>query len=238
MHTATACRAAAVLIGLCLAASTAAAGVNKSVRIEPGARSDGATSVNGNVTVGAGAIVTGNVRTVNGTVRVEDNAAIGDAVTVNGSLRVASGVTSRSLSTVNGSIRIDENVTVDGEVTAVNGRIGIARGSRVASDVRNVNGDITLDETDVGGNLETVSGDIELQNGAILRGDLIVEKPSRFGRGKPKKPEVIIGPGSKVLGKVRLERPVDLYISNSAEVGGVEGVMSIDNAVRFSGKRP
>ena len=37
---------------------------------------------------------------------------------------------------------------------------------------------------------------------------------------------------------IRLEREVELYISESAEVGGVKGKMSMDDAVRFSGKKP
>jgi hypothetical protein len=35
-----------------------------------------------------------------------------------------------------------------------------------------------------------------------------------------------------------LEREVKLYISDSAEVGGVEGKMSMSDAVRFSGDHP
>jgi hypothetical protein len=47
-----------------------------------------------------------------------------------------------------------------------------------------------------------------------------------------------VGPGAKVLGEIRLERAAELYISDSAEVGGVSGVMTLDDAVRFSGDRP
>ncbi len=77
-----------------------------------------------------------------------------------------------------------------------------------------------------------------LENGSILRGDLIVEKPSGWSRTPRRKPEIVIGPGSQVIGSIRLEQEVDLYISESAEVGGVQGVMSIADAVRFSGNRP
>jgi hypothetical protein len=41
-----------------------------------------------------------------------------------------------------------------------------------------------------------------------------------------------------VDGNIIVEREVELYISDTAEVGGVSGVMSIDQAVRFSGERP
>jgi hypothetical protein len=37
---------------------------------------------------------------------------------------------------------------------------------------------------------------------------------------------------------IELEREVDLFISESAEVGGVSGEMTMDDAVRFSGDQP
>ena len=37
---------------------------------------------------------------------------------------------------------------------------------------------------------------------------------------------------------IRIERETELYISDTAEVGRVTGEMSIDDAVRFSGKKP
>jgi len=73
-----------------------------------------------------------------------------------------------------------------------------------------------------------------------LRGDIIVEKPGgwSFGFRKSRDPRVVIGPNSRVFGTIRLEREVKLYISDTAEVGGVEGVMSMSDAIRFSGVRP
>jgi hypothetical protein len=68
-------------------------------------------------------------------------------------------------------------------------------------------------------------------------GDLVVEKP-RGSSNNSRMPRVVIGPGSRVEGVIRLEREVKLYISESAEVGGVEGEMTLDDAVRFSGKQP
>jgi hypothetical protein len=41
-----------------------------------------------------------------------------------------------------------------------------------------------------------------------------------------------------VQGEIRLEREVELFISDSAEVGGVSGKLGMDDAVRFSGSRP
>jgi predicted acyltransferase (DUF342 family) len=225
-----------VLISLLLAVP-AQASVNKSITIDAGESSDGAFTVNGKISVGAGATVSGDVTSVNGSIRIDEGATVADAETVNGGLRVANKVRSRSLSTVNGSIEVEDDVLVDGAVTAVNGRITIGGGSKVAKDLGNVNGDIELEGGEVGGDVSTVNGDVELADGAVIMGDLIIEKPSGWNSSKGT-PRIVIGPGSRVEGVIRLERKVKLYISESAEVGGVEGEMSMDDAVRFSGKRP
>jgi len=214
--------------------------INKGVKVEAGAEVEGASSVNGSISIGEGAIVNGSVETVNGTIRVEENAIIDDAETVNGGVRIASGVTAEDVSSVNGTIRIGQNVIIDGEVSVVNGKISLDKGTQVADSVSNVNGQITIVGTQIGGNLETVSGDVMLTDGSTLVGDLIVEKPGGWGWGskKRRKPKIIIGPNSTVVGTIELEREVELYISDSAEVGAVTGKMSMDDAVRFSGDKP
>ena len=228
------------LLALYLAIPAQGASINKSIKIAAGSESDGASSVNGSISVGEGAVVSGNLKTVNGTIRVDDNATILSAATVNGSLRVGVGVKSEDLSTVNGGIRVDEKVTVRGEIEAVNGRIEVAKGSKISDDVSNVNGEIEVAGGEIGGDLSTVNGDIELSDAALVKGDLIVEKPGSwsFGSKNSRKPEIVIGPGSRVHGTLRLEREVGLYISETAEVGGVEGEMSMSDAIRFSGEHP
>jgi DUF4097 and DUF4098 domain-containing protein YvlB len=228
------------LLFMLLAVPAMAATINKSVKIEAGAESGGASSVNGSISVGEDAVVTGNVKTVNGTIRVDQGASIEDASTVNGAVRLAEGVKSGSLSTVNGSVKVGGSTAVDGEVSAVNGRITIDKGSNVSAGVSNVNGQIELEGAVVGGNLETVNGDVSLEDKSVVKGDLVVEKNSGWGWGKSKsrKPRIVVGPGSRVEGKIILKREVELFISETAEVGGVEGEMSMDDAIRFSGKRP
>ena len=214
--------------------------VNKSVKIEDGGHSKGATSVNGSITVGDNAKVTGNLSTVNGAIRVGSDSAIEEASTVNGSLRISNNTQTEDLETVNGAIKIAEMVVVNGEVAAVNGQISLGKGSSVSSHLSNVNGDISLTASTVGRDVSTVNGDVSVMDGAVIRGDLSIEKPHGFNNynGNSRKPTVIIGPGSRVEGKIIVEREVKLYISETAEVGGVEGVMSMADAVRFSGNRP
>ena len=212
--------------------------LNKSVKIADGARSAGASSVNGSITVGDKATVTGELSTVNGSIRIGEDTSIEDATTVNGSLRISSNSKSEDLETVNGGIKIAEQVEVDGEVTTVNGKISLGKGSSVARSLSNINGEITLTASTVGGDVSTVNGDVSVMEGAVIKGDLTVERPGGSRNHNSNKPTIIIGPGSRVEGVIRLEHKVELYISESAKVGGVEGVMSLDDAERFSGSRP
>ena len=223
---------------LCLAvASAGAVDMNKSIKIKDGSETGGQSTINGSITVGSDATVSGSLETVNGTIRVGKNSRIEDAETVNGGVRLDDGVTTRDVSSVNGSVRLAENVTVEGEVSVVNGKIDLDRGSKVSDDVSNVNGEISVSGADIGGDLSTVNGDVSLSDSAVVRGDLIVEKPHGW-KSDNRKPEIVIGPGSRVEGELKLEREVELFISETAEVGGVSGAMGIEDAVRFKGKRP
>ncbi|MEX1266974.1 MAG: hypothetical protein WEA08_08620 [Woeseia sp.] len=230
----------AAFITLLLASSIACASVNKSIRVDDGAQSDGHSTVNGSITVGRDAVIDGSLKTVNGTIRVDENTRLHTATTVNGSIRLSAGVSARDIESVNGSIDIGENVTIDGVVSVVNGKIGIERGTSVQDRVSNVNGEIRIEGAEIGGNLETVNGDIWLTDNAHVGGNLVVEKPNSWGIRwkKEKKPRVVIGPGARVTGDIVLEREVELYISETAAVSNIRGVMSLDDAVRFSGARP
>ena len=211
---------------------------NKSVRIDDGAESKGASSVNGSITVGKKATVTGSLSTVNGSIRVGAGSRIEGASTVNGSLRISDESQTENLHTVNGGIKVGEQVVVDGEITAVNGKITVNMGSSVDGEVSNVNGSIKLSGSTVARDVSTVNGDISVVDGAVVKGDVVVEEVSNSFFGNDKKPTVVIGPGSRVEGALILKREVKLYISDRAEVGSVEGIMSMDDAVRFRGDRP
>jgi len=228
------------LLALLLITPAHGLSINKSIKIAAGSETSGQSSVNGSISVGEGAVIDGSLNTVNGSIRVDENVTLEDAETVNGTIRIASGSSADDVSSVNGSIRLGENVSVAGEVDIVNGKISLDTGTKVAEDLSNVNGEISLTGAEIGGDLSTVNGDVTLNNGSTVRGNLVVEEPGSWGwnKGKQRRPKIIIGPDSKVLGDIVLEREVELFISNSAEVGGVSGVMSLDDAVRFSGDRP
>ena len=210
---------------------------NDDIEIAAGTESRGDSTVNGSIEVGSGAIVTGGLETVNGGIRIDSNAQVQDVQTVNGRVQLASGVTAGDVESVNGSISLDEQASAEG-VSVVNGKIRLEPGSRVARNVGNVNGEIEIAGAEIGGDLATVNGDVTLSENARVRGDLVVEKPGGFNWDDSRKPRIVVGPGSRIDGEIVLEREVQLYISDSAQFGGVTGVMSLEDATRFSGNRP
>ncbi len=242
MNAKTMLAATLVLSGTLFATSfDAMASVNKSIRIGDGEQTGSLSSVNGSITVGNSAIVDGEVETTNGSISIGDNVRFQTAETTNGRIRIGSGAMTNSIDTVNGQISVGENASIQGSVETVNGGIHLSRGSTVGEDVGTVNGSLSVEGTDVGGDLSTVMGSVELTEGSIVRGDVIIRKSKSWGfnwGGRNKKPKVIIGPNSQVLGNIVAEQEIELYISDSASVGGVTGEVSLADAVRFSGERP
>lgn len=232
-------RTVAVLcFGAALVAASAYGAVNKGITIDSGTQTGGHSTVNGNIVAGDSAVVDGSLETVNGTIRIADNVQLRDAGTVNGSIRIGSGVIADDVESVNGSIRVGGNARISGEISAVNGKIEVGAGGSVAGDVSNVNGEFRIVGTEIGGDLTTVSGDVWLTENSTLSGDLVVEKPRGWGNKRRRMPKVVIGPGSRVLGRIVAEREIELYLSDTAEVGEVTGEIALEDAVRFSGARP
>jgi DUF4097 and DUF4098 domain-containing protein YvlB len=186
--------------------------------------------VNGSISIDA-TQQAGDLDTVNGSNRIGANASTGDASTVNGSIHLDDGARTGALETVNGSNRAGSGLVVDGSVETVNCSIFVGRGGRDSRDVSTVNGAIGLVDTDLGGGIETVNGDITVGIGSHVKGGIKVEKPNNnfFGLhvGKPKVPRIIIGPDAVVDGPLVFEREVKLYVHASAKTGPVTGATAI-----------
>ena len=227
------------IIAVALAAPACAGNPNKSVTIGDNTETGGESTVNGSISVGSGSTINGGLSTVNGSIRVDEDTRMRDVETVNGSIRIGSGSSADDIGSVNGKIHLGDNVTVEGEIDIVNGEINLGQGTTVARNLSNVNGKITLNGAEVGGDVSTVSGDVWLNDSSTVQGDLVVEKPGGWGWNRDRrKPKIVIGPGSRVVGNIELKREVELFISESADVGGVTGEMSLSDAERFSGRRP
>jgi hypothetical protein len=188
--------------------------------------------VTGSVDVGAGEHAA-DVSTVNGSVSIGENAVVGHAQVVNGPITIGAHATATGAEGVNGPIRVREGAGVSGDVQTVNGPITLADGADVKGGVSNVNGPIKVAAAHVGGDIHTVGGDVEVGPNGHVDGGIHIERDnSWFHSGD--KPRVVIHAGSVVKGTLRFDRPVDLYVSDQASIGPVQGA----TAKTFSGAEP
>lgn len=190
--------------------------------------------VNGSIRVPDNATA-GKLSTVNGGIHIGANAHVKTTETVNGGVDIDRDSTVTSVETVNGGVTVGEKVKVEKTVETVNGGITLQTGADVAGKVSNVNGGMRIVGAHVGGGLETTSGDIDIgANSRIEGGVLVNEDHSWFRVGTSRKPRVTIGAHATVQGTLSFKREVDLYVSDSATIGTVQGA----TPNKFSGDHP
>lgn len=194
-----------------------------------------------------------DVSLVNGSIEIGSNCRVnGQVESVNGGIDIGSGSRVSGISNVNGRVVLGENIEVDGDIAAVNGRIEIGPNSRVAGKVESVNGRISAGNgTVIGGRVSSVNGGIELigvraesivtnnssinlDQGAVISGDLTVRKSQGISFDMGSKPKIVVGRGVRVEGTLNFEREVELYVHESASVGEVSGAEPIS----YSGEAP
>lgn len=177
---------------------------------------------NGRILVESGLRV-GDVKSTNGRITLEKETTAQHVATTNGRIHIKSESVVDSVHTTNGRIEIDAS-KVKGNVKATNGSIRIEDGSHVRGKVVSANGSIQLGDSTVDENLEISHGNVTLIDSAI-EGDLIIH-PKKRGWGfnwKNKKPEIIIGPESVVMGTIIAKQDIELYVHESAKVGKITG---------------
>lgn len=224
----------AFLLGSILLAGCDMGGVNESIQIPDGAeRADGANVINGSIRVGDNATVAGGLRTINGPISVGRGSRVESLTTVNGSINLRSGAQADEAQTVNGGVELAERAGVKAGITTVNGDVELAKGASVGSDVESVNGRIELAGAEVQGRIVNVRGGIFLEAGSRVAGGLLVRK-SEDNDGEREPVRVVIGPDSRVDGKLEFRVPVRLYVHETATIGDVEGA----EAVVYAGDQP
>ena len=180
------------------------------------------SKVNGGITAEAGQHYR-DLETVNGGITMESKSSADDVETVNGGIDLGDDVQVHSVSTVNGGIDAGQRVRVDDGLETVNGGVHLDFNSRVGRDIETVNGGITLKQSEVGGRIQTVQGDITVGAKSVVRGGILVEKPHGVHFGRQRIPRIVIGPEANVQGTLRFEREVELFVHPSAKIGTVVG---------------
>lgn len=177
-----------------------------------------------------------NAQTVNGSIYIGSNAVIDHAETVNGSVILHPHSTASSVETVNGSVHLEDGAHVTGDVELVNGHIELERGAEVAGHLSNVNGAIEVRGAHIGGGIESVTSNITIGEDSKVEGGIHVRKSGSGGLsfGAPKIPRIVIGPRVTIDGPMVFERDVQLYVSDRATIGAVQGA----TPAQFSGDQP
>lgn len=207
---------------------------NDDIRVAEGEnyKGDGVT-INGNVRVEKHADARdSSFKTVNGSVVVEEDARVNDCATVNGSVRIGDRTKSGDLRTVNGDLKVGRDAIIDGHIQLVNGSVRLAPGAEVQGDVGTVNGLIEMHAARVDGNVTNTNGGMMIMDGSQVQGDVKVKDAGDDPYSKP--PKIVIGEKARIRGRLVFDRPVELYVHDSAEIGPVSGAQ----INRYSGREP
>ena len=165
--------------------------------------------------------------------------------TVNGNVRVGRGATADHAKTVNGEIEVEEQRQDSAKWSTVNGSLDIGEDVAIAAQCfdgqwrrrarqaharrrRRVDGVTARSRSmarEVGGQIVTRNGDIDLTDGARVRGGIHVKKNngSNWGWGKDEPLKVHICSTCVVDGELRFDRPVELRVDDGAKIGKVIG---------------
>ena len=210
------------------------ASINDDIHVgaHTGGKLDGAT-LNGDVLVDKGAIVPdSDFSTINGDIRIEEGAQVKSVTTVNGNIVLAPEAQTSKVQTVNGRFELGQKARVSGSVKLVNGSVSLSPGSEVNGSIDTVNGEIAAQGATIDGDIANYSGGMVITDESVVKGTLTVHEPEDTTDDKP--PRIVIGPHSKVIGRLKFERPVELYVHETAQTGPIDGA----EPIRYSGAVP
>lgn len=203
------------LLGLCslVLAASACAGVDVDRIDDPSADFE---LINGAIRIGPNSRV-GSLETVNGSITVGDRCQVEGIEVVNGGITLGDHVHVGDIESVNGGITAGDALRVDAGIESVNGDIRLGPGARILGGLETVNGQISLSQARIEGGIETVNSSVDTGSNTVIVGDIVYERPEGRSRSVPR---LVIGPGSRVEGDLRLGREVELQIHDSARVTG------------------
>lgn len=179
------------------------------------------SSTNKSVSVASGKNV-GDVSSVNGSVTIADGVTAQEVSNVNGRIEIGDNVSVESVSIVNGRISIGDNFKSTGSVETVNGNIDIDEGSQVGDSIETVNGDINLDGVKVAKDIVTVNGDLHLKSGTIIEGDVRFEGKPSNSNWRASSPTLSVDEGAEIRGKIIIYKDVEFKFADPSMMEKVE----------------
>jgi len=195
-----------------------------------GAVARAGNGINSSIHVGDGEVREGKLSALNGGISVGDGARVRECESVNGPVRVGRNATVERISAVNGQIDVGDGTVVEKEIESVNGPVSLSPRA-VAEAVSTVNGPIRLSGAEVGTDLRTVNGDITLEDGSVVGGDVVIEESHGSGH-RDRKLHIELSGGSEIRGNVINEDPeveVRIRLLDGSRIGGrVENAEIVD----------
>lgn len=154
---------------------------NGAIRVGNDSRLGDVDSRNGAITLGS-RNQAGEISTRNGSIDLGEENRVLALDTRNGSVTVGVGsMVDGPVHTRNGSIHIGRLGQVRGSVSTRNGRIRLDPGSAVAGQVESRNGAISLEQADVGQEVTSRAGNIELALGSRVGGHVVIDVSEQSG---------------------------------------------------------
>lgn len=149
-------------------------------------------------------------------IKIADNDTGGELVTTSGDIYIGLKSLAQSAQSDTGSITINQGANVSGKVATVSGAIQV-------------------DGAHVGGGIETARGDINIgANSQIDEGILVRALYTGVFFGTERRPRIVIGPHAQIRGTLKFKHDVDLFVSDTATIGDVDGA----KVQKFSGAQP
>jgi hypothetical protein len=151
---------------------------------------------------------------------------------------LASNARAESIESFSGAITLSRDARVAGDVETSSGAVILEPGSEIGGGLSNDSGPIRIDGARVGGRVSTTYGDIYIGADSRIDGGILVRNRGLIGLslgdfrlgipiGDDTPPRVIIGPRATVAGVLRFKRAVELLVSESAQIGPVEGATPV-----------
>lgn len=191
----------------------------------------------------------GRIESRNGRIQLGDGSSVEAIESRNGSIRIGASSRTAALDSRNGGIAIGADAVVDGAVSTRNGSVSMASGSRVTGRITTRNGGVMLDGATAERGIQTLAGDIILDNASRSGGDLLIEITEEnagrnggfFGFGGstswPEAGDIRILAGSEVDGSVILLLAADydeeLPVVEIASGSVVSGDVRVDSRVEL-----
>jgi hypothetical protein len=167
-----------------------------------------------------------SIRAVDATVEVKPQARARSISTVDGAITLGRWAQAGALSTVDGRIEMDQGSVCHGPINNVAGSIRL-RGARVAGNVRTVTGGVDTDNTLVEGDVEAISGRLQLLGLTHVKGGIVISSPDPKSNDpeQARPPTIVIGPQVVVEGGIRSAHGGDVWIHRDhASLGTISGV--------------